>query len=63
MTAPRHSRRRVLVELRRLQGVVTRADVKFCRSRDWSSKAVEAVRRALGELEAALVGKRKRRAV
>ena len=58
MTAPRWSRRRLLVEIRRIQGVLSRADVHFSKSRGWSSAEVDRTRLQLRALELMVVGER-----
>ena len=59
MSPPRYSRRRVLVEIRRLQGALTRADVAFARASDWRTADVDAARRELRRLEVAITGRKK----
>ena len=56
MTAPRWSRRRLLVEIRRIQGVLSRADIHFGKSRGWNSAEVDRTRLQLRALELMVVG-------
>lgn len=58
MTAPRWSRRRLLVEIRRIQGVLSRADIHFGKSRGWNSAEVDRTRLQLRALELMVVGER-----
>ena len=57
MTAPRWSRRRLLVEIRRIQGVLSRADVHFSKARGWNSAEVDRTRLQLRALELMVVAK------